>query len=243
MQTSPVAAINANNIRNKRRMARAVQWAGTGFAAVGIGCVLWGSVLPWATLPIFDLPFALPGLLFLWGGASVGAALWAGGRLGQRRLPWVICLLGLVPIYAGWIAPKQAGQFVRGFILHWEQVIAPTNAKLAQAALPPIEPFDGVKRPNDYIGPGIAWTLWGGVLLSGGGAAFAWGERRTRSCFNCGRAWAAPRTPDVSFCPSCGAFAVPLGPGRCANCRTPLQKGDAFCVACGTAAAPKTILN
>lgn len=232
----PPAAGNAAT-RRKRQAARAAQGAGTVAAACGIGAVVCGGVLPWATLTIWSLPFALPGLVFAWGGASVGAALMAGGRLGQKRFPWLIAVLGLLPFCAGVAAPKIAGQAVRGFMLQWENTLAPTNARLAQAALPPIEPFAGIGPAASYVGPGVTWTLWGGVAMLLGGTLFVVGERTTRTCFICWRAWASARTGQISFCPSCGVFSAPLGPGRCTTCRTPFHKRDKFCAVCGTPAA------
>ena len=221
--------------KRRRQAARAVQWAGTVLAALGILCVFWGAILPWANLSLWSVPLALPGLVFVWGGASVGAALLAGARLGQKRFPWTIAFLGLLPLCAGFFAPKQAGQMVRGFVLRVENTLAPTNARLAQATLSPIEPFAGVGSAQSYLGPGLAWTLWGGATLTGGGLLFAFGEKQTRTCFGCGKAWAESRASEISFCPSCGRFASTLGLHRCGKCHAPLHKGDYFCAVCGTA--------
>ena len=235
--SSPIASADAPfnaGAKRRRQAARGAQWAGTVLAAIGILCVFWGGILPWANLSVWGVPIVLPGLVFAWGGASVGAALLAGARLGQKRFPWAVAVLGLLPVCAGFFAPKQAGQAVRGFILRIENTLAPTNARLAQAAISPLEPFSGVGSAQSYVGPGPSWTLWGGILTTVGGLLFAGAERQTRTCFGCGKAWAVSRADAISFCPSCGRFASSLGLHRCGKCHSPLAKGDRFCVVCGT---------
>ena len=173
--SSPIAPVDAPfnaQAKRRRQATRAAQWAGTVLAAAGVLCVLCGGILPWATLKVWGVQIVPPGLVFIWGGASVGAALLAGARLGQKRFPWAVAVLGLLPVCAGVYAPKQAGQAVRGFILRIENTLAPTNARLAQAAIPPLEPFSGVGSAQSYVGPGPSWTLWGGILTDGRRPAF-----------------------------------------------------------------------
>ena len=206
--------------------------SGAGFllGSVGAALAVAGALLPWAHLTVFGWEFALPGILWSAGGATVFLALLS--LFALARLPILTGVLGLVCFFAvaqGRSAPPR--EVVRR-LLELRQTLAPVNARLEQVSLPPIEPFGaGVGRAADHAGPGGSVALWGAALLTLGGAVRFAGLRENRRCGGCRTLWGISRLETLRFCPSCGVARFP-GP-HCKNCGDPLAAHDRFCVRCG----------
>lgn len=221
-------SLQATRTVRNRQVGNVLGLTGKGLALGGAAAVAVGGALPWAMLTVFGVPLALPGVLSLWGAVAIGLAALA--LTWSRSFPWVLIVLGAV---AGWIgveAEKTVGREVVAFKLRVEQALGPTNARLGQATLPPVEPFQGIGPAREHVGPGPVWVLWGGVALTFGGIGQVAGERLRRTCGNCGSAWGRHRD-GLAYCPRCGT-ATDATP-HCANCRQPLEKGDRFCSHCG----------
>lgn len=209
-------------------------WAGAVLTFGGALSLIVGGILPWARFQILGTEIGIPGAVE-WGAVTIVVGLLVLSVTGlRRRLPLLVMVLGLVGLVIGMRAQEETGKHVRGRLLAVENSIAPVNARLAQVALPPIEPFGpGLGRSGDYLGPGPLWTVVGGACLALGGTLSFTGERLGRSCRRCGVLWRTGRT--VLFCPSCGTST-----GRtdaCIRCLSSLESGDRFCASCGTAAA------
>ena len=217
-----------------RRGSNWLRWIGVGLMSAGALLLIVGGILPWAKFHVFGSEIGIPGLTD-WGAVTVViGVLVLSVRLLHRRMPLLVMVLGLAVMFIALQAQKEIGLKVRGRMLLLENAIAPVNARLAQAALPPLEPFgSGIGRAQDYQGPGPTWTFAGGVGLALGGTLAFTGGRLGRSCRRCGALWRTGRL--VLFCPSCGTST-----GRadiCRQCRSPLEKRDHHCVSCGTPAA------
>jgi hypothetical protein len=191
-----------------------------------------GGVLPWAQFAVFGIPLALPGLL-TWGALTAGAGLLA--LTSARRVPLAGVALGLAAMVGGGVAQQAVGRGVVQTLLRVERALAPVNARLAEATLPPVEPFRSIRPARDYVGAGPTWTLWGGAALALGSACRFAGGRLRRTCASCGATWEVDRADDVIFCPRCGTQAAPVT--GCRACHAPLRKGDRFCWRCGSDAS------
>lgn len=211
-----------------RRTGNVLAFLGMGVGMAGAAAVAVGGVLPWAMLTIFGVPLALPGVLNLWGAVAIGLAALA--FTWSRAFPWLWLVLGLAAMYIGMDAEKTVGREVVRFKLHVERALLVTNARLAQATLPPIEPFSGIGPAREHLGPGPFWVFWGGVTLAGGGTCQLLGARLRRTCGNCGTFWSS-RRDGLSYCPRCGTAADDTP--HCANCRRALERNDRFCASCG----------
>ncbi len=217
-----------------RRGSNWLRWVGVGLMFAGALLLIVGGILPWAKFHIFGSEVSIPGLTD-WGAVTVViGVLVLSMRVLHRRMPLLVMVLGLVGMFIALQAQKEMGLKVRGRMLLLENAIAPVNARLAQAALSPLEPFGpSIGRAQDYQGPGPTWTFAGGVGLALGGALAFSGGRLGRSCRSCGTLWRTGRL--VLFCPSCG-----MSTGRaniCRQCRSPLENRDRYCVSCGTGTA------
>jgi hypothetical protein len=203
-------------------------WAGLVLALAGSAAVAVGAVLPWTRFTVFGALVSIPGVAGL-GALSlccgVLALLWA------RRLPLLGVLLGLVAFGIGAHAQQATGRAVKGRLLGLGQALAPVNDKLLRVGLPPVEPFELGRPWREFVGPGPAWTFWGGAALAVGSAAVFAGGRLRRSCPHCGAHWPPARAGSVAFCPACGKRVGPLA--CCPACRAAVLPGEKFCAACG----------
>lgn len=202
---------------------------GIGFTLVilGSGAVIWGSLLPWLTVKVFDVAIVVPGVVGL-GAATAAIGLLTLTR--SRSYPPITLLLGLLCLFIGNAAPIVIGRQVARQVLEIKQRLSPINERLEQVNLPPIEPFTGGVISQNYVGSGPLWTFWGGAMLVAGATLQFAGNRLRRTCAACGQYWHPGR--DISFCSHCGAVASDLL--RCKRCLEPLEKEDQFCVHCGT---------
>jgi hypothetical protein len=210
-----------------------VRGTGTGLTFAGALALIIGGILPWARFQLLGAEIGIPGAVE-WGAVTIVLGLLVlSVTVIRRRLPLLVMAMGFVALGIGLRAQGETGRQVRGRMLSVENIIAPVNARLAQVALPPIEPFGpGLGRQQDYVGPGPLWTALGGAGLALGGTLGFVGGRLSRSCGSCGALWRTGRP--VLFCPSCGTPATRIA--ICARCLTPREAGDRFCVACGTPA-------
>ncbi|MBC8101107.1 MAG: zinc ribbon domain-containing protein [Cytophagales bacterium] len=203
---------------------------GTFLTFGGAFALVVGGVLPWMRFSLFGIAVGVPGVTG-WGAATATIGLLTlSASLLRRRAPLLVSVLGMVALIVGQRAQQETGPGFLKRLLAFENAIAPVNARLAQVALPPIEPFGaGIGRSRDYLGPGPLWTVVGGATLAIGAALTFAGGRLGRSCGHCGALWRTGRS--VRFCPACGTDAG--GPVLCLQCRTPLESGDGFCAVCG----------
>jgi hypothetical protein len=210
-----------------------LRWAGMLFTIGGALSLIVGGILPWARFQILGTNINIPGAVE-WGAVTIVLGLLVLSVNGlRRRLPLLVMVLGFVALGIGVRAQEETGKQVRGRLLALENSLAPVNARLAQVALPPIEPFGpGLGRSRDYLGPGPLWTIVGGVGLALGGTLSFTGGRLSRSCRSCGVLWRTGRV--ILFCPSCGASTVKTD--LCTGCKSPLEGKDRFCASCGTSA-------
>jgi hypothetical protein len=200
---------------------------GVTLGVVGAVGALCGAALPWAIVTIFGIPLALPGLLTYGAICAVSALL---GLLTLRAFPLVACVAGAICSLCALTTRQTVVRDMMSRVITVERAIAPVNLRLAQVALDPIEPFQGIGPAAKYLGPGAFIAALGGIgLATGGGFAFA-GARLRRSCGVCGNAWPASRDPN--FCPHCGTLVTPQP--LCRHCHAPLVKGDKFCAECGS---------
>jgi hypothetical protein len=214
---------------------RVVMWGGEGIAFAGGLAVAVGAALPWASFQVFRIPIVLPGILL--GGAFTVAAA-AGGLALLRRIPLLTILFGLLTLYIGLQVREQVGVKAREALIHVELAFVPLNARLAQIGASPIDPVPSLKRDNEYLGPGIAITLYGAMALSSGAGIRVVAERMSRRCRKCGLVWRVSRLADLRFCPRCGeTAAMPRGGHSCPECRHPMYRKDRFCAHCGAAAS------
>jgi hypothetical protein len=219
-------------MKNNRTFRQTGQWletCGAIIAFIGAVAVLVGGVLPWARFVVFGVPVSLPSVA---AGGALATILGVLGVMNARR-PVVAILLGIACFLIGGTSQTNIGQTVRREILRAELALARVNERLAQIAVPPIEPFSGIGTANSYVGPGPLWTLYGGGVLALGGAIRFAGGRQARQCLSCNKLWKAGR--EVHFCPHCGTSAAGEGAG-CPSCHRPLAPGDLYCVYCGTKA-------
>lgn len=233
MAATRTTRISNNPNRALRRTGRWIEIAGLILAGGGGLAVIVGGVLPWARFVVFGVPVALPGVAV---GGALAAMLGVLGFVNARR-PLLAMLLGIACFIIGGMAQREVGQTVRRQILRAELTLAPMNDRLAQVALPPLEPFQGIGSADSYVGPGPLWTLFGGAGLALGGVLRFAGGRQARQCLSCGLVWSAGR--EVHFCPRCGTSAAAPGAG-CPACHRPLAPGDSFCVHCGAAAPARS---
>ena len=208
-----------------------LRWIGAAFTFAGALALVVGGILPWARFTLLGMEVGIPGVLE-WGAVTMGIGLLVLSVQGlRRRLPLLVLVLGFAGLGIGMQAQKEAGKVLRGRLLALENGLAPVNARLAQVTLPPIEPFGpSIGRSRDYLGPGPAWTIWGGVGLALGGTLGFVGGRLGRSCRSCGFTWRSGRI--VHFCPSCGTSTG--NDILCTRCQSPLEGRDRFCVSCGS---------
>lgn len=219
----------AKTVRN-RRAGNVLQFLGRSIGIVGAGIVAIGGAMPWVLLTVFDIPLSLPGIVQWWGMATVGLAVLA--LTWSRNFPWLWLALGLLCMLAGQEAQRTVGREVISFKLRVSRALAPTNDKLAQVALPPIEPFPAIGRAQDHLGPGPIWTIWGGVGLMLGGGFQLLGGRLRRTCGTCRTVWSGKRDEPM-YCPNCGT--VTSTDPHCISCHRRLERNDHFCPTCGTA--------
>ncbi|MDX1932259.1 MAG: zinc ribbon domain-containing protein [Capsulimonadales bacterium] len=213
-------------VRSHRRAGSVVFRTGIALTIFGAGAVLWGSLLPWQTLTVFDMPIAPPGLVG-WGAATAACGLLALTR--PRSAPLLALFLGLLCLGIATDARRTIGRATARRVLEVKQRLAPINARLEAIRLPPIEPFPSSVLARNFVGPGPEWTLWGGVLLVLGGTFRFAGNRLERTCAACGRFRGADRR--VLFCDRCGTPADAFV--RCSRCFTAAGRDDRFCVQCG----------
>lgn len=214
----------------RRRGLRLVQAAGALAGVAGALAIAVGGVLPWARLTVFGTTFGVPGVFGL-GALTLSAALLA-LPLG-RRFPLLAALCGLLALSLGLHAQRETGKALRKRTLALESALWPVNDRLMRAGLPPVEPFPPGQRRADLIGPGPAWTLWGGAALALGGMTRFAALRLACRCSRCKRTWSAARQDRVTFCPACGERVGPFV--RCPSCAEPVAPNDAFCGVCRTA--------
>jgi|GEM_PF-2455624 hypothetical protein len=231
MKTTPPPASTGVQTAQNRKIGTVLQFLGKGIGFTGAIVVVVGGVLPWMQLTVFNIPLAFPGMVTLWGAVAVGLAVlslsWG------RGVPWLWVAVGIACGVIGQSVAQTVGRDVVRYKLQVEQQLASVNSRLAQAAIPPLEPFPAIGTAKDHLGPGPVWVFWGGVVLTMGGMSQIVGGRLQRTCGNCGTTWAIGRTP-LSYCPQCG---TPLSEqSHCAMCRQPLSKSDRFCANCGTQA-------
>ncbi|GAB4456000.1 MAG: hypothetical protein OHK0029_13140 [Armatimonadaceae bacterium] len=188
-----------------------------------------GGVLPWATLSLFGMPLAFPGILSFFGALCLGLAILA--LTWGRSFAWLWVGAGIVCMVLGQQAEQTVGREVVRYKLRTQMALAEVNSRLAQVALPPIEPFPSIGAAKDHVGPGPLWVLTGGAILASGGLLQIAGGRLRRTCGNCGLPWSLWRTTPV-FCPRCG---TPVSEQHhCQNCRQVMEDKDNFCAHCGT---------
>jgi len=218
--TSPLSAVK------RHRRAHWLRWCGYAFGFLGGGTALLGAILPWAQVAVFGLPLPLTGILTY---GAICAATTVIGLLTLRNFPLIAVLAGVLGAFCALTTRNLVARDLMGRVISIERAIAPVNSRLAQVALEPIEPFEGIGPVSRYLGPGALIAAVGGFGLAAGGVLAFAGMRMQRSCGVCGSVWSDSRRPN--FCPNCGneVASTPL----CRHCHAPLVKGDKFCVECG----------
>jgi hypothetical protein len=220
-----------------RAMGIAAQGLGVVATIAGAGGLIVAAAMPWATLTLFGTPIAIPGML----GMGIITAALGVVTLAQfslvRRFPWLGIALGIVACGLGVRAERETGALVVRYLLKAQVRLAVVNARLAQAALPPLEPFgEATGTRRDHTGPGPDWTIRAGVAVAIGSGLLLIGGRLRRTCAFCKRAWSGQRGDAVAFCPHCGRASGPME--TCARCATPWLAGERFCTHCGEKRVP-----
>ncbi len=215
--------------------------AGYILTALGVVSVLSGAAglivaaaLPWATVTLLGTPIAIPGIVLVWGGVTATIGVLCVAQFGVlRRFAYLGVALGVTAAIIGVRAERETGAATVRYLLDIQRRLAPVNARLAEATLPPIEPFGAaIKARRDYVGAGIGYTIWAGGVVAAGSVLLVAGERLRRTCGYCRRAWSARRGENISFCTNCGNR--PASDPLCAGCAAPLLRDERFCPVCGT---------
>lgn len=204
--------------------------------ALGALAALAGGAMPWLTFPMFGVTVTLPGVVV--GGAGAAAAGAAALAVG-RRWPWLVALLGIAPLLLAQNARRTLGREVVRRQLQVEMRLNPVNQQLARVGVPPLTVFPKIERAAAYLGGGIAWALWGGLGMVGGGALTTWATWRRGTCRRCGAHWREARLGELRHCPRCGESADPTP--ACSRCFGPLERSDRFCIRCGAPVAASAL--
>lgn len=215
---------------DRRPWGRVLWWLGLALGSVGALLTLVGSVLPWVEFSVFGVPLAAPGVLFTgaWSALASATSLRA-----LRRVPLLAGACGLGALAVGVVGGREAPRQLTRQMLALRLRLAPTNARLEQVNLAPIEPFGPVGRAQDLVGPGPRWVVTGGLLTALGALGVGLGDRWRRSCPQCHVLWPEARLTELLHCTGCGLKRTDAR--QCPRCFYVLLASDKHCARCGCA--------
>ncbi len=208
---------------------------------VGAALVLAGTLGAWAQVTLLrNILVSLPGVLFAGGAACLSVAILA--LLGARRFP-LLCLAGaIVVLTQTHQAVHDVPPLVKHQIIGAQLALFPFNRLLDQFHIGDVQIGDWSTPNAQLLGAGLVWTMRGGWMLLAGALAglpsdpaLRWIAARTAPmrCRACGARWL--RSRDARFCPACGTVTDTQKPPLCPHCHQESVRGDAHCIACGTA--------